>query len=583
MKKAALVFLSILLSFNIFAANASADELLNIQKNIDNNKADYSETQDSITQIKKDIASLSNSLFGTEAELAAANEKVDKVRADLKKVEDDLKDKKDTLDYITDVRDQQIRALYMRPEESPMKLFLASSDFSGFAALSTYQRKVVGESEDLIKLVNEEIMEVEKTKSQIAGIKKDLEVAAAEISSRLAAVRSQYYYAANQQDALQGKLVEIDANLKNLTNKQKELISKRLAASRRNQTIGDQVPPSTQLPNPGFSPAYAFASYGYPHRVGMNQYGAYGRAKAGQGYKTILKSYFKGVSVGSYPVPSKIKVAGYGSISFEKNYLRGISEMPRSWPMEALKAQAVAARTYALNWLQIHPGQAICTTQACQVYRGDRTGCSTASDKRWCNAVAATNGVVITSSGSPITAWYASTAGGYTLSSQEVWGGSRAYAKGINDAAGGKWPSKAYDKSSPWFHKAWGNSRCGGSYFPWLNKAQVTDLFNAALLSKKSSGYNKYLSPTDGCLGPRGWSSSKVRSELNKVGIKDVGSLSNILIGFDGKGHTSSVTFVSSKYPSGKTFSGGFFSSIYHLRSSGTLSFTTNLYDVIIR
>ena len=111
----------------------------------------------------------------------------------------------------------------------------------------------------------------------------------------------------------------------------------------------------------------------------------------------------------------------------------------------------------------------------------------------------------------------------------------------------------------------------------------MTDLFNAALLSQKSSGYNKYLSPTDGCLGAKGWSAAKVKSELAKRGVKGVGNLSNVLIGYNGKGNTSSVTFVSSKYPSGKTFSGSFFSSIFHLRSPGTLSFTSNLFDVVIR
>lgn len=116
-----------------------------------------------------------------------------------------------------------------------------------------------------------------------------------------------------------------------------------------------------------------------------------------------------------------------------------------------------------------------------------------------------------------------------------------------------------------------------------MTKAQITDLFNAALLSQKSSSYNQYLSPTDGCLGAKGWSSSKVRGQLAKVGVKDVGNLSNILIGFNGKGRTSSVTVVSSKYPSGKTFSAGFFSSMIFLRSPGTISLTSNLYDVIIR
>ena len=582
MKKTALIILSILLSFNVFTANASADELLNVQKSIDKNKADQSKTQSELDKIKEDITSLTGPLYNTEAELSSANSKVAKVRKDLKKVEKDLAAKKSTLIYLTQVRNQQIRYLYMNPGSSTMELFLESGDFTGFAASSIYQKEVLGESEELIKIVNEEISYVQKTRSEIASIKEDLETAATEIASKLTNIQSQYYYAVNQEDVLSQNLVQIDSSLKSLTSKQKTLIAKKLAAAKRKQTIGDQVPASSPLPNPGFSPAYAFASYGYPHRVGMNQYGAYGRALAGQNYLTILKAYYSGVSIGKYSASSTVKVSGVGTISFEGKYLLGISEMPRSWPMEALKAQAVAARTYTLNWLQTHPGQSICTTEACQVYNSANANCSGTYNKRWCAAVTATKGIVITFGGSPITAWYASTAGGYTLSSQEVWGGARPYAQGIKDYKG-SWPSGAYDKSSPWFHKAWGNSRCSGAYYPWLTSGQVTDIFNAALLSQKSSGYNKYLSPTDGCLGAPGWSTARVVTELSKLGVKDVGNLSNVLIGFDGKGHTSSVTFVSSKYPGGRTFSGGFFMSMYYLRSPGTLSFTTNLFDVIIR
>ena len=113
MKKAALVLLSIIFSLNIFIAQARADELLNVQKNIDKNKADYSKTQVSLSQIKSDVAYLSNTLFGTEAELATANDKVAKVRKNLKKVESDLAEKKETLNYLTQVRKGQIRTIYM--------------------------------------------------------------------------------------------------------------------------------------------------------------------------------------------------------------------------------------------------------------------------------------------------------------------------------------------------------------------------------------------------------------------------------------------------------------------------------------
>jgi peptidoglycan hydrolase-like amidase len=581
LKRAARVLVPVFLLSTLFISAANADELLNIQRNIDQQNKEYSDTQKSIEDIKEQLATLSSQAYSTQSELDEADKKVAKVRKELAKVEADLSKKRDELQVAINIRDQQVRYLYKHPGDNFLELFVGADGFGEFAQMMGFQKKVLGTSKDLISLINEEVVDVQKNRDEVAAIKEELEKIASDISTQLASIQGQIYYQAGQQYYLSNQLVEIESNLKNLTAKQKQLIAAKLVAANRRQTVGNTPPASEPLPNPGFSPAYVFLTYGYPHRVGMNQYGAYGRAIAGQGYKTILKAYYKGVAVGKYPVPSKIKVAGYGSISFEDKYLRGISEMPRSWPMAALKAQAVAARTYALNWIQANPGAAICTTQACQVYRASSANCSGTYNKRWCDAINATRGVVITYGGSPITAWYASTAGGYTLSSQEVWGSSRPYAKGIKDFG----PKGAYDGpkygNSPWYHTYWNGKYCTGA-FPWLTKAEVTDLFNAALLSQKSSSYNKYLSQNPACSGRTpGWSASKVRSKLNSLGVKDVGSLSNVIVATDGKGHTSSVTFVSNKYPTGKTFSGSFFRSIFNLRSLGNLVIITSLYDVL--
>jgi hypothetical protein len=73
-------------------------------------------------------------------------------------------------------------------------------------------------------------------------------------------------------------------------------------------------------------------------------------------------------------VPSGI--GAVNDVSLE-DYLKGIAEVPSSWPAEALRAQAIAARTYALWVLQAGPageaaglGAQICATESCQVYSG---------------------------------------------------------------------------------------------------------------------------------------------------------------------------------------------------------------------
>jgi hypothetical protein len=96
-----------------------------------------------------------------------------------------------------------------------------------------------------------------------------------------------------------------------------------------------------------------------------------------------------------------------------EDYVRGIAEVPSSWPMEALKAQAIAARTYALHERGSPPpgaaelGAHICATQACQVYVGLAKERGEVGD-RWVAAVNATRGQVLTRRGAPIKAMYSS-------------------------------------------------------------------------------------------------------------------------------------------------------------------------------
>lgn len=94
-----------------------------------------------------------------------------------------------------------------------------------------------------------------------------------------------------------------------------------------------------------------------------------------------------------------------------EDYVRGIAEVPSSWPAEALRAQAIAARTYALHEKANPPpsasgiGADICPTQDCQVYVGLAKERADAGD-RWVAAVESTKGQVILRKGAPIRAMY---------------------------------------------------------------------------------------------------------------------------------------------------------------------------------
>lgn len=116
-----------------------------------------------------------------------------------------------------------------------------------------------------------------------------------------------------------------------------------------------------------------------------------------------------------------------------EEYLKGVlpMEVSSDWPMETLKAQAVAARTFAYKRMEETVGKPfnVDASHFSQVYGGvdvEREGTNTAVD--------ATTGVVMTYNGALITAFYHSASGGRTATSDEVWSGTPLpYLKSIND------------------------------------------------------------------------------------------------------------------------------------------------------
>ncbi|MEX2562278.1 MAG: SpoIID/LytB domain-containing protein [Nitriliruptoraceae bacterium] len=143
-------------------------------------------------------------------------------------------------------------------------------------------------------------------------------------------------------------------------------------------------------------------------------------------------------------VPDAASVLMINDLTMD-DYIAGLAEMPTRWPMEALKAQAVAARTYAWRTLRSdrYPGYDICATVACQVFRGAGVVLDSSTGERWREAVRATsNEVLLDDQGQPILARYFSTSGGRTYANEDVFpsSGSFPYLLAIDDP---------YDEASP--------------------------------------------------------------------------------------------------------------------------------------
>lgn len=120
-----------------------------------------------------------------------------------------------------------------------------------------------------------------------------------------------------------------------------------------------------------------------------------------------------------------------------EDYMRGLAEVPDSWPIEARKAQIIAGRTFAFKKMKSPRADIfnIYDDTRDQVYYGytyemNRPGIA--------EAVMATTGMVIKYNGEPISAYYFSDSGGTTENVENAWNNGNTnlaipYLKGVND------------------------------------------------------------------------------------------------------------------------------------------------------
>ena len=269
-------------------------------------------------------------------------------------------------------------------------------------------------------------------------------------------------------------------------------------------------------PSAEASVRWAVKGHGFGHGVGMSQYGAYGYAQHGKGYRFILGHYYAGTSIGRLAGPrivrvlvnidandvgfsgaagacgvrldrarsyeahragssvklrnsagkplancgQKLRAAGGGRIAIAgvgtyrgalevvptdrdagslnvvnalpvDQYVKGVipNESPASWPQAALRAQAVAARSYALSVQVDGNGFDLYDTVSSQVYDGLSSEAASSNE-----AAEATRGEVLTYGGKIAETYFSACSGGHTESVQNVFFGPPVpYLVGVPD------------------------------------------------------------------------------------------------------------------------------------------------------
>lgn len=539
------------------------------------------------SSLQSQLNSAQSNLNATQAQLNDFQSKANDVTNQLNKATDDLNNAQGILDKSKEMFKLRIRDMYERGILDRFQLFLGNNlSFQDSIELYALNSEVLHKNRNIIIQYTSTVKNLAITRDQIAQAKQTADQQLAQIQSIRNQQAAQVSNTRNTINSLNNQASQVKLALANLTSIQQALIQARSASfsTAIGSTPPTDDPNSSTTYDPGFRPAFAVFSFGaYTHRNGMSQYGAYGRATANppQSYQQILQAYYPGATLTNTNSDPSITVNGtneygetFNNVNYDmETYLKHIYEVPTSWPMAVLEAQAIAARSFA--WGK----STICPSQSCQEAKTEL------NTTAWQQAVAATAGVIMTGSSGY---QYSSTSGGYLNTS------------GWDTSCGNMscWPSGAYESTagSPWFYKGWYKSvedgQSCGRISPWLSQSEFTDLLNAWVVYSNGNSndqsrvvqvdFNTCMPSLYQALGynftPQNpYSMSEMQARADQLG-GSYHSVSSVSVGYNTGGYTGSMTVNTDRGT--VVINGQQFQNILNLRLPGRLAAKTSLYNI---
>lgn len=557
-------FLKIFLILVLFSVHYS---LLTVHYSLPVRADELEELQKQINDLEHQLELSRNATTPLETEVKGLEAQLDSIAARLFQLQKDLAKSEDDLVFQKQILSRTVRNFYVNSfVDIPLLTFLSSGDATDALRLVAFQQESSRQDRQIIRDISEKI-------AKLASDKKRLAAAQAQVTKQSQFFKGEIAKAKSFQSELEGKIAALSA-------RQQEILAEKSGTFQT--TVGDvplaDDPNSRPDYNPGFSPAFAAFSFGAPHFNGLSQYGAFGRSKEGQDVDTVLKAYYGDVEIKKdYDQNASICVGSSAdnceSVSLE-TYAKRIYEVPNVWGdqggMEALKAQAVAARSYALA--DMARRGFICPTESCQVYKPSNKG------GKWEEAVNATAGWVLIKNGKPLWAKYASTAGGYidAYTDNATTGHTTPSFWDTKNGRDG-WTSQAYEKiaGSPWFYKGWYKSRSGdscGRSHPWLTSEEMADVLNGWKVLFEGGGDSSRVTPQGACWGGNPYSISELQS------IGGYTSVSGASVTYSESGVTANVTFTTNK--GSVTINGNDFYKAFNLRAPGRIALKSGLYNI---
>ncbi len=497
------VFLFVLYSFTLFNFPIYSNEIVDLENKIAETEKELKEKEGVLKSVESRIKEISNSNYSISQKIVLINKEITELEENIERTEKEIEEKSLAINE----KQGQLEKMKVLIDEVSGDLYIQSRSKVSNFFLSKEGWKSLVESifikQSTISMLRGEVEKIGGEFSSLAESKADLDNQMEDLNSQRKGLDDAHELLASEKVRLQAELSKqvasksgLSSEITDLTKKVSQLQAALIAArssgfisSGGDTTSGDGTS-IAQAPAGYFG---VFSIGAYTHRNGMSQWGARARADAGQSYRDILNFYYSNPTFGSgtmgsitvvycgansrcprsgYPVEDGCVNPTYATYDFETEYLYRLGEMPEYFHIEALKAQAIAARTFALR-VTGYGASAIRGDTCHQYVAGVKTG-------TWKQAVDSTRSQVLFRGADLAITQYAAVHGGW-IDSIGGWD--------TQSGGGSNWFYDAWEKVSgvTWFYKSWyrygdkpDGITCGHS--PWLSPQEMIDILNAYLI-----------------------------------------------------------------------------------------------------
>jgi len=426
LKLNSIIALIILSTFILSPISTYAKTIEEIEKEIQQKQEELKKLENDLKNSEENIKKYENDKTGASSEIASLEIEIAQIEEEIKanelesqKLQSEIEILNLELEQNHLVVSDKLIDLYIYDRTGYLDAILSSGEFNSYSKDLSYKQALMdidfSEIDNLNELVTEKKDSLNLFEQSIYAIgleNESLQAKKTQLEQKIASLNAQIAPNKNSQDGIRAKMGGVVQQIDGLNAEYKQMLAE-MGAMFGNANSGGNVPLEA-----GDYYFYGIGHYNQGHGLGFSQYGAKGAGQKGWTADNIAKYYFTGSYIGQ--ASGNIDVVGYGSMNIE-TYLAGLGEVPDyacgtqeqynarpdkyrvynpnyweggCWPEETIKAQVIVARSYALAY-----GGPICTSAACQVYKGGNA-------KLW--AANETQGKVLMVGGSTIKAFYSS-------------------------------------------------------------------------------------------------------------------------------------------------------------------------------